>query len=154
VVLYFQPEKQENNTEQGVKRRRIDNIVAAAAAAADGAIVVAAAAAAAVAVVEWHLLPQELIPSIVAYFDVKTLIEMKQASRSWSQICTNVIHAKRTPRTSKVFETTQELRDAVERLYSRHGGRHRPNIWVAYWTMGRIQPSRLLLHLSIPANVQ
>jgi hypothetical protein len=119
--------------DQEVKRRRIDSIVATG-----GAVVVA------VAVVEWHLLPHELIPSILSYFDVRTLIQTKQVSRNWRQICTNVINVKRTSRTGKVFETNQELRAAVKRYCNACSPDAAEEIAQTYgWPIGRWGVSNL-----------
>ena len=64
-----------------------------------------------VAVVPWHELPQELIPSILSHYDVQTLIEKKRVCRNWKQMCTNVIIAKRR----RAFQTNEELKDAVNK---------------------------------------
>jgi surface protein len=93
----------ENKMEHEVKRQRRDSTLSTL----DGGVF---------PVVEWQGLPEELIPSILAHYDVRTLIEKKQVSRNWRQLCTSVIHAKRTTSsTGKVFETNRELRDAVQR---------------------------------------
>jgi surface protein len=123
---YTTPKQQNKKMEQGLNT--------------GGAVVVVVL----VPVVAWDLLPEELIPILLSYFDVKTLIKMKQVSRSWRQICTNVIYAKRTPRTSKVFETRLELRDAVERYCNGCSPNTAEDIAQTYgWPIGRWDVSNL-----------
>lgn len=55
----------------------------------------------AVVMVEWQLLPQDLIPSILSCFDVRALTEKKLVCGSWRQLCTDVMDAKRKPRNLK-----------------------------------------------------
>jgi surface protein len=61
------------------------------------------------------LLPEDLLLPILAYLDVKTLIEKKQVSRSWRVSCTEAIDAKRTASSRKSFTTNQELCEAVKK---------------------------------------
>jgi hypothetical protein len=61
------------------------------------------------------LLPEDLLLPILAYLDVKTLIEKKQVSRSRRVNYTAAIDAKRTASSRKAFMTNQELCEAVKK---------------------------------------
>jgi phosphoserine aminotransferase len=55
---------------------------------------------------EWHsLLLDDLLLPILAYLDVKILIEKKQVSCSWRVNCMAAIDAKRTTMSRKTFST-------------------------------------------------
>jgi surface protein len=66
-------------------------------------------------IMDWLPLPEELFLDIVSsHWDVATLVEKKQVSREWKQLCTNAIDAKRTKTTQKTLQTKDELLDAVK----------------------------------------
>ena len=63
-------------------------------------------------ILECNWLPDDLMASVLSHFDVRTLIEKKRVCRNWNEICTHVIHSKKT----RVFETNQELKKAVNQF--------------------------------------
>jgi Mycoplasma protein of unknown function, DUF285 len=66
--------------------------------------------------IERHsLLPDDLWLPILAYLDVKTLIEKKEVCRIWRVNCTEAIDAKQTATSRKSFSTNHELCQAVKK---------------------------------------
>jgi surface protein len=65
---------------------------------------------------EWPApLPEDLLLLILSHLDASTLIEKKQVCRIWRHACTEVIDAKQTFTTRKVFTSNEELRKAVKK---------------------------------------
>jgi surface protein len=62
-----------------------------------------------------YTLPEDLFPSIVAHWDVATLVEKKRVCRDWKQLCNDAIDAKRTETIQKAFSTNHELVVAVRK---------------------------------------
>jgi surface protein len=62
--------------------------------------------------------PEELVYLIMSYWDVPTLVKSKAVCRLWQMLCTILIDRK-APIPRRVFETGDELRNAVLR-YTRY----------------------------------
>jgi hypothetical protein len=100
-------------------------------------------------VIERHWLLQEVYESILSYLDVPTLIKKKQVCWNWRQICTNVIHAKRTSRPGKVFKPIRRfelLCNPTVTLVLPAQPKISPKPMDGPLDVGRIQSSRFLLH--------
>jgi hypothetical protein len=91
-------------------------------------------------VLEWGWLPQELIISILSYFDVWTLIQKKEVRRNRRQICTKIVDAK----SIKAFKTNQELRIAVRKYFDKCTPDAAEKIAQTYgWPVGKWDVSNL-----------
>jgi surface protein len=82
---------------------------------------------------------------VLTHLDVPWLVEKKGVCRHWNHICTDVMDAKRTLTTQRVFETNRELRRAVSQyVHCSDNPKDAEDLATVYgWPIGKWDVSRL-----------